>query len=494
MRVARVVGLFFVLLGLAGIVFGVARGLSFPYIAGGAALLIGVLTLLRAFEPTRRRRWVGAVAALVVLAGLIAAPGVLNASRNPVVAYAESEASWVSDGTGGGYALSYRSVAHLDESADVVWEQPGLVATWSTPDGLVSADDDRVQLITTSGEIAWDLTVSDLGGTDLGPVAWSDGVTTIAACDHDVDVQMLWPCSFVGIDEAGVETYRIDASFDATVYPGGLHYFLNTDGYGETGALPSHFGYADAGSGGPDLEEPSTVVADASDGSIVATIPRTDDSVSPAFAGDRVLTGRATGDGCTMSAMPLDGEAGWTTDVPCGGPSELSRPYFDRALLDGDVLWWKPDDQWTSDDGRPEDVGIDLATGESTRVGEVLWESLVAKDTSSRVLAASGSVVEVDEASLSVRDPFVEKPTWTTPLHGTFRSVSASSGVLAVVTKPFSPRLFASEDELQLEVYALDDGRLLGAQHFLPGDARDILALDNAALLVLPDGTSIRVG
>lgn len=477
--------------GLTVTIVAAVQGLTVLYVVAGLVLVIAVLVLARSLGRTEKRRWALSSLALIVLAALIVTPIVLNTSGNPVLAYAPDDgASWMPDGDGGGYVVTTRSIERLDESGEVAWERKASIATWSTPDGIITSDDDRVQSITASGEVAWERTALDLGGDEVAPVAWKEGVTTVSVCDIDDDSQDAWSCVFIGIDAAGAETYTIEADYQSTIYSGGLHHFHNFSGVGAGGPLPSHFGYASP-------EGADVTVADSAGGHTVTTVPAAgDDVVAPAFAGDRVLTAEMSAEGCTMSAVPIADDSGWTADVPCLKYSDevQSAPYFDTGLLDGDVLWWRPDSDWLSGKGDLDAVAIDLESGESTPVGEVLWGHRGAGDASEVALAANGLLVEASDSTLSVRDPFSGKTSWTTSLRGDIRTVDASSDVLAVVTKPSRPRLFSSEEDLELTVFALADGRRLETQRWDPDKASHVLPLDDSALLVLDDGTSIRVG
>ena len=152
MTVRKVVSGAFVLAGLVLVALAVMNGLSVLYVFGGAVLVIAVLVLVRSFGSTRGRRWAWSSIALVALAALIVTPMQFNAVRNPVVTYApEDDGRWLSDGDGGGYVVTTRSIERLDASGDVDWEQSALDATWATPDGVITADSDDVRFITASG-------------------------------------------------------------------------------------------------------------------------------------------------------------------------------------------------------------------------------------------------------------------------------------------------------------------------------------------------------
>jgi hypothetical protein len=473
----------------------VVNGLTLLYMLGGVVLVIATLVLLRSFGASRGRRWALSSIGLVVLAALIVTPTQLNASRNPVIAYAPgSDAHWASDRDGGGYVVTTRSIDRIDAD-DVTWERPALQTTWNTPDGVVTAREDDVRFITTSGDVAWEHTAYDLGGGDrVTPVAWNDGVTTVSVCDSglDGDVIEVPACRFIGVDSHGAETYRIDAKLAATVYPGGRWSYGNSPSTGASGTLPNYFGYAEA-------EDSPTIVVDAGTGSSVTTVPVGDDISIPSFAADRVLTGMKPDEVCTVSRVPVAGDAGWTAEVPCQAFDDDDEPgavysrvsFSDAGLLDGDVIWWRPEH---ADDGDSTATGIDLKTGETASAGKVRWESLTKKDAADFALASNGLLIEARDGALTVRDPFPDSTSWSAPLQGSFHSAESSTGVLAVVTKPTRPRIFASEDDLDVTVYSLDDGRILGRQRFDPEHASHVLPLDDAALLVLDDGTSIRVG
>lgn len=507
MTVRKVVSGAFVLAGLVLVALAVMNGLSVLYVFGGAVLVIAVLVLVRSFGSTRGRRWAWSSIALVALAALIVTPMQFNAVRNPVVAYApEDDGRWLSDGDGGGYVVTTRSIERLDASGDVDWEQSALDATWATPDGVITADSDDVRFITASGEVSWKFTASGLGApadARLVPVAWSDGITTISACTSSFD-DPGWPrCRYVGVDATGEEAYAIEGTRRTTAYAGGSFHFHNMDGFGANGALPRYF--ALASSDEATIDAVDLAVADSSDGHTVTTVPSARESQAPpAFIGDRVLTGSITDDVCTVSALPIGGDGGWSTEVPClryYGFSEeskndyaLSYPNLETGLLDGDTLWWRTDGGWLMGGGELDAVGIDLETGETVPAGRVLWGSLNKADAAEDVVGTNGLLVEARDGALTVRDPFSDATSWTAPLQGKFHSANASSGVLAVVTTTTRPRLFASDGDFDVTVYSLDDGHVLGQQRFDPEHATHVLPLDDAALLVRDDGTSIRVG
>jgi hypothetical protein len=502
MTVRNVVSGAFVLAGLVLVALAFVNGLSVLYVFGGAVLVIALLVLVRSFGSTRGRRWAWSSVALVVLAALIVTPMQFNALRNPVIEYApDDDGRWLSDGDGGGYVVTTRTIERLDASGEVDWEQSALDATWATPDGVITADSDGVKFVTTSGEVAWKRTALGLDApadARLVPVAWSDGVTTISACTSSFD-DLSWPrCRYVGVDAAGEESYAIEGTSRTTVYAGGSFYFRNFGDFGAGGVLPRYF--ALASSEEVEVDAPDLIVADASDAQTVATVPASGgDTAPPAFVGDRVLTGSMSGDVCTMSAVPIADDPGWSAEVPCLEYSDdtgtlLSRPSFETGLLDGHILWWRTDSDWQMTGGKLDAIGIDLDTGETVPAGEVLWGSLKKADAAKVALASNGLLVEARDGALTVRDPFSDTTSWTAPLQGKFHSAEASSGVLAVVTTTTRPRLFASEEDFDVTVYALDDGRVLGQQRFDPDHATHVLALDDAALLVRDDDTSIRVG
>jgi hypothetical protein len=200
-----------------------------------------------------------------------------------------------------------------------------------------------------------------------------------------------------------------------------------------------------------------------------------------------------------MSAVPIADDPGWSSEVPCLEYSDdtgtlLSRPSFETGLLDGDTLWWRTDGGWLMGGGELDAVGIDLETGETAPAGRVLWGPLNKADAAEDVVGTNGLLVEARDGAVTVRDPFSDSTSWTAPLRGKFRSADASSGVLAVVTTTTRPRLFASDGDFDVTVYSLKDGRILGQQRFDPEHATHVLPLDDAALLVRDDGTSIRLG
>jgi hypothetical protein len=507
MKAKRSISAVVIAASLALVAVAVVNGLSVLYVLSGAVLVIAALVLVRSFGSTKGRQWALSSTALLVIAALIVTPIQINTSRNPVLdGGPEDDAGWMSDGDGGGYAVTTRSIQHIDSSGDLDWERPASLATWSTPDGVVTSGRDRVRFISRSGDVMWKRTALDLGGTGdatVTPLAWADGVTTISVCTWPADVSS-WPiCRFVGVSAAGDEAYAIDGSSRSTVYPGGSFHFSNLYGTGATGALPTHFAWADVDQA--QLDNVSLTVSNASDGGAVATVPAAGDGTTPpTFVGDRVLIGSIADDVCTMSALQLADDAGWNTEVPCLRYSDnsndadtddtLSDPYFETGLLDGDILWWRTDAGWLSGGGDLDAIGIDLETGETVPAGKVLWRSVNKADAATVALGTDGLLVEARDSTLSVRDPFTDTTKWTAPLQRGFRTADASAKALAVVTKPTRPQIFASDDDLELTVYALDDGRILGQHRFDPDKASHVLALDDSALLVFRDRSYIRVG
>lgn len=490
MKVSGIISASIAVVSMVLVILAAVQGLSALYVIAGLVLVIAVLALVRSFGRTRGRKLALSGIALIALAALVVAPIMLNTTRNPVLAYApDDDARWVSDGEDGGYVVTTNTIDHLDASGDVVWARAAMIATWTTPDGLITSDRDNVRVMAADGEVVWEVTAFGLGGDTAAPVAWNDGVTTVAVCDNVYEAVGAVPCRFIGIDVSGDKVFTIAARFRTTTYPGGLFHFSNLVGKGATGALPSYFGYALA-------DDADVTVADSADGRTVTTVPTGEDLVLPALVGDRVLTGAMANDACTMSALPTPGVSGWETEVPCLSYADevFAAPEFDTGLLDGDTLWWREDSDWLSGGGDLDAIALDLDSGQSAPVGKVLWRSLGNADAYDVALVADGLLVEVRDSTVTVRDPFADQPEWTAPVEGRFRSATASDSVLAVVREPAHPRLFAPEGELELVVYALDDGHILGTQHFDPEKARHVLPMDDAALLVLGDDTSIRVG
>ena len=471
-------------LTLSAVAAAVALGLNVLYVVAGAALVVAVIVFARSFAHTTGRRWALSSVALPVLAALIVTPILIQSSGNPTVAFApEDDARWIADGDGGGYAVTTSTITHVDATGAVDWERPADLATWSVDGGLVTGDRDRVRRITTDGEIAWERTGSDFGEEDVSPVARSGGITTVSACTSDFDSGAPVTCRFIGIDDSGAETYTVDGELSAAVFPGGLWHFANADGLGATGALPSHFGYE-----APDTE--GVTVVDAADGHPVTTLPFGGDRRSSvAFAGDRVLTTEEPEGACTVSRQPVADDPGWTAEVPC---RSLGEGLFTTALLDGDVLWLRPN-QSESDEGQLEAIALDLETGTTQEAGKVLWEDLGADEVDS-ALASGGSLLEIRDSTLALREPFSEATAWSVRIDGGFQYLKASEGVVAVVTRPDRPRLFGSADDWMVSAYALDDGRLLGQETFDPNRFTSVFPLGNAILLTSRDGTSIRIG
>jgi hypothetical protein len=496
MKAKRIISAVVIAASLALVAVAVVNGLSVLYVLGGAVLVIAVLVLVRSFGSTRGRRWALSSISLGVLAALIMTPIQLNTSHNPVLEAApEDGARWMPDGDGGGYAVTTRFIQHVDSSGDLDWRQTASMATWSTPDGVITVGRDHVKFLNASGDVVWERTAYGLGApsADIAPVAWKEGITVVSLCDSAFDtVGPAAPaCRFVGIDSAGADIYRIEAELASTVYSGNIWSYGNYSGSGANGALPSYFGHAGTQADG-------ISVVDAATGRSVTTVPVGDDITPPAFAGDRVLTGTKSGEVCSLSRVPIDGGTEWTAEVPCmvfvddkPGALYSNVSLRDGALLDGDVLWWRPA---YVDAGDVNAVGIHLESGQVTPQEKVLWRSLTKADAAEAALTTDGLLIEARDSKLTARDPFSDSTPWTAPLQGRFHSADASSGVLTVVTTPARPRLFASEDDLDLTVYALDDGRILGQQRFDPEHATHVLPLDDAALLVLDDDTSIRVG
>jgi hypothetical protein len=496
MTVRQVVSGAILLVALVLVPLAIVNGLTELYVVGGAMLVIALFVLLYSLGSTRPRRWALSSITLVAVAALIATPIHLNTSHNPVIDYApENDARWLPDSDGAGYVVTKSSIQRLDGSGHVDWEQPAEGGVWSTPDGVIARDKGDLTLITASGDVAWKRTALDLGKERLEPVAWSGGVTTISACTSSPGDVAGPRCRYVGIDAAGQEAYSLEGWGGKSMYAGGIFYFRNFASSVEAnGDLPRYF--ARSASDDADVYAPNLLVADAADAQTVASVPAFGNNTGfPAFVGDRVLTRSVSGDVCSVSAVPIADDPGWSREVPCledsGSSGTVSSlPNFQTGLLDGETIWSPTHADYQAD---TDALAIDIETGETAPAGKVLW-GLNEADAAEAAVAAGGLVLQARGGALTAHDPFSDTTPWTAPLQGTFESAYASSGVLAVVTKPARPRLFASGDNSDLTVYALDDGRVLGQQRFDSHHSAHVLPLDDAALLVLDDGTSIRVG
>jgi lysylphosphatidylglycerol synthetase-like protein (DUF2156 family) len=144
MKAKRIISAVVIAASLALVAVAVVNGLSVLYVLSGAVLVIAALVLVRSFGSTKGRQWALSSTALLVIAALIVTPIQINTSRNPVLdGGPEDDAGWMSDGDGGGYAVTTRSIQHIDSSGDLDWERPASLATWSTPDGVVTSGRDR---------------------------------------------------------------------------------------------------------------------------------------------------------------------------------------------------------------------------------------------------------------------------------------------------------------------------------------------------------------